>query len=286
MNKYFQPLVVLFIFLVAGDGSRLMQAQVVTERAQARKFDEFSDIPVTDIKARLDNFAIQLQTETDKRGFIIVYRSRRDLPGLSGRFLRRMKNYLVYSRGILAERLVTVDGGVASQLMQEFWIVPAGAAPVPRSDAYPKTLVDVDSVRKFDEYAYFLPEDTVDAESDVEGGDSLEFFAEALRNEPQASGYIIVYPRYYVERREQYIGDRRTRPRRIVHWDAPDTPAKVLKALKAELSDKYRIASGRIKLMNGGHRKWREVELWIVPRGQHAPVPTPNAFPPRRRKAR
>jgi hypothetical protein len=287
MNKYFQPLVVLFIFVVvAGDGYRVAQAQGVVEGAQARKFDEFGDIPMTDIKARLDNFAIELQTEAATRGFIIVYRSRRDLPGLSARLTRRMRNYLVYSRAIPAERVVTVDGGVAAQLTQELWIVPPGDAPVPRTDAYPKTLVDVDSVRKFDEYAYFLPEDRIDAESDVEGGDSLEAFAAALRNEPQALAYIIVYPRYDVERREQYVGNRRTKARRIVHWDAPATPAKVLRALKAELSDRYRIAADRIRTMNGGHRRWREVEFWIVPRGQHAPVPTPNTFPPRRRKAR
>src|SRR5213076_974309 len=45
-----------------------------------RKFDEYYDIARNDEKARLDNFAIQLQTEPGSQGYIIVYPSRRAKP--------------------------------------------------------------------------------------------------------------------------------------------------------------------------------------------------------------
>jgi len=83
-------------------------AQSGTQRA--RKFDEFGDILASDLIARLDNLAIQLQNETTAKSFLVVYRSRRDLPGLNNRYAHRMKSYLVDSRGIPAERIITVDG--------------------------------------------------------------------------------------------------------------------------------------------------------------------------------
>jgi hypothetical protein len=62
-------------------------AQIRQSNQTARKFDEFGDIYMTDIKARIDGFAEALRNEPNARGFIIVYRTRRDLPGLSSRWL-------------------------------------------------------------------------------------------------------------------------------------------------------------------------------------------------------
>src|SRR6266850_139498 len=69
----------------------------------ARKFDEFGDVQYSDLIARLDNFAIALQGEPNAKGFIVVYRSHRDLPGLSNRMAIRSRDYLVNSRGLSAE---------------------------------------------------------------------------------------------------------------------------------------------------------------------------------------
>jgi hypothetical protein len=258
-------------------------AQAQSGNQAASKFDEFGDIYLTDIKARADNFAIALQNQPNARGFIIIYRARRDPPGLSDRLARRIKTYLVYARGIPAERVVTVDGGMAGCLTQELWIVPAGTAPEPRSDAYSNQFSDSESASLFDEYYYALPQDTDMGEDDFVGN-SLEAFAEALRKGPRTQGYIIVYPRYYLERWEEYDDEKKiNRTGRRLHLDSSGTAQKVLKEVKAELVNKYRIAASRVKVMNGGYRKFREVELWIVPRGEHAPIPTPNAFPKRRR---
>lgn len=241
-------------------------AQAQSSAQGARKVDEFGDILLTDIKARLDNFAIQLQQEAGARGFIIIYRTRHDLPGLNSRLAGRMKNYLVNLRGITADRVVVVDGGVASSLVQELWIVPIGATPKPRDDVYTGQLTDTTSAWKFDEYYYPLPQG-IDDENEYMGN-SLEAFAEALRKYPNSQAYILAYPQYY--RRGGYI-------------DRSNTALRMLRAVRANLVNKYHIASSRIKVMNGGYRKLRQVELWIVPRGEHPPIATPNAFPKKRR---
>lgn len=252
-----------------------VSAQTQANEPAAKKFSEFGDVESSYKKALLDNFGVALQNEPNTRGFIFVYRSRRDLPGINGRLANWMRDYLIYTRALPSERVVRIDGGEADCLRHELWLVPIGAAPPARSDAY-EQLVDTTSVRKFDEYYYVLLEDQV--ESGGSDGDSLEGFAAALRREPRAQAYIIVYPQYYVERWDEELRGR-TRARRRVSLDSPQTTAKVLRSLKADMVSKHRIAASRVKVVNGGYRKWRQVELWLVPRGEHAPIATPNAFP-------
>jgi hypothetical protein len=275
-------LIILPIVCLAPSLGYSVQAQSVTQTA--RKFDEFGDIQYSDLIARLDNFAVQLQQEPNTRGFVVVYRSRRDLYGLSSRLASRMKGYLVYSRGLPVERVVTIDGGIASSLVQELWIVPVGTAPTPRGDVYSGQLVDTESAWKFDEYYFPLLQDSRAGEGyNTFGGNSLEAFADALRKQPDSQAYIIAYAQYYIERWKINEFGRKTRTRQRISLDRPGTALKVLNAVKADLVNRYLVASSKIKVMNGGYRKLRQVELWIVPRGEHAPIPTPNAFPKKRR---
>ena len=256
-----------------------------TSNRDARKFDEFGDIQYSDLIARLDNFAVQLQQEPDTRGFVIAYRTRRDLPGLSSRYAMRMKNYLVSPRGIPSERVATVDGGVAACLTQELWIVPIGAIPQTRRDAYSNSFFDPDSPRKFDEH-YFSPEEStseVGSFHDLESMAShLDAFGIALQKEPRARAYLIGYAQYYVERGSiEYVGKGSKNYRRV-HMDPASQPMKILKQERDYLVKTYGIAPSRIKLVNGGYRSFRAVELWIVPRGVDAPVATPTRLLSRR----
>jgi hypothetical protein len=91
----------------------------------ARKFDEYGNIRFNDEKARLDNYAIQLQNEPTAAGVIIAYGSC-DGEGMTRG--NRAKDYLVNTRGIDAGRITVVDGGCRSELHVELWIVPSGAA--------------------------------------------------------------------------------------------------------------------------------------------------------------
>jgi hypothetical protein len=224
-----------------------------TDIPQARKFDEFGDIQHSDLVARLDGLAIQLQNEPTAQAFLIVYRARRDLPGLSNRYALHMKDYLVKSRGLPAERISTVDGGVSSCLTQELWVVPAGATPAPRRDAYFGSYQD--GAYKFDEHFYALQDTS-------EGGiywsvapDNLsvylDAFAAALRKEPRSLAYLVAYE--------------------SVGRDPAGTAGKMLKREKDFLVREYGIKASRIRTACGGYRKWRKMELWVVPPGEYAP---------------
>lgn len=259
-RRLIKLIIILSLIYLALPLDSFAQTQQINQAA--RKFDEFGDIKYSDLAARLDNFAVQLQNEPGTRAFIMIYRSRRDFPSSYSRLAGRIKNYLVQSRGIAVERIVTIDGGVAPSLVQELWIVPIGATPKPRDDIYTDQFIDTTSAWKFDEYYYLSAKDI--AEYWFYDVDPLEAFAEALRKYPDSQAYILAYPEYY---------------RINGHLDPPSTALKMLRTEKARLVNKYQIAPSRIKVMNGGYRKRRQVELWIVPRGEHAPIATPNAFP-------
>ena len=92
----------------------------------AVKFDEYGNIKFNDEKARLDNYAIQLQNQPGSQGYIVAYGS---CAGEAEARAQRAKDYLVNTRGIDAGRLVTVDGGCRSDLAVELWVVPTGATP-------------------------------------------------------------------------------------------------------------------------------------------------------------
>jgi PKD domain len=96
-------------------------------QAAPRKIDEYGNIRFNDEKARLDNFAIELQNDPTSQGYIIAYGGRRGRAGEAQRRADRAKDYLVNTRGISADRIVTVDGGFREDLTVELWIVPQGA---------------------------------------------------------------------------------------------------------------------------------------------------------------
>jgi hypothetical protein len=98
------------------------------------KFDEYGNIRFNDEKARLDNYAIQLQNDPQASGTIIVYGT---CTGEGQQRGDRAKDYLVNTRGIEASRITVVDGGCRADLAVQLWVVPSGAtaAPVDTSNA-------------------------------------------------------------------------------------------------------------------------------------------------------
>jgi hypothetical protein len=100
---------------------------------KARKFDEYYDIARNDEKARLDNYAIQLQSEPGSQGYIIVYPSRRARANEAQARATRISDYLVNSRGIDASRFTVTMGPAREDWLFELWLVPQGAAlPTPQ----------------------------------------------------------------------------------------------------------------------------------------------------------
>lgn len=264
-TQFLRPLL-LALFVGA-----LATASLGQDKPTARKFDEFGDIVISDKKARMDNFVVQLQQEPTMKGYIIVYHSRRDKPGLSVRLLDQMRRYLLYNRGLTSDRIVTIDGGPATNLVQEFWIVPPGTTPEIRSDAYTTVVEDRTVAREYDEY-YFDLNDSYLTDGEIIG-DSLPGYAAAVHREPDSLAYVIAYPQCEVVQRRN---GRRT------ICDPNGSAARMLKGVRLELTKTHNVPAARLRMVNGGYRRQRAVELWIVPRGEHAPIATPNAYPPRR----
>lgn len=226
----------------------------------ARKFDEFDDILASDLIARLDNLAVHLQNEPNSKAFLIVYRARRDLPGLSNRYAQRMKGYLVHTRGLPPERIVTVDGGIALCLVQELWIVPPGTAPQPRVD------VQLNSyhppVYKFDEHYYGEARDLYYWQDSRE--ELLEAFALELQKTPKSIGYFVAY-------RDTGRGSQR-----LVKTS--------LRFKRNVLINDYGIKPERIKTIAGGYRGSFTTELWISQEPGAIPTVTSYRYVPKRRK--
>lgn len=96
---------------------------------ECRKFDEYPTISYNDEKARLDTYAIELQNDPTATAFVIVYPGARGRPGDVQRQTTRLVDYLVNSRGINAQRIVTLVGPSREALMVELWLCPQGAKP-------------------------------------------------------------------------------------------------------------------------------------------------------------
>lgn len=103
--------------------------QIPLPRAECRKFDEFPKIPRNDEKARLDNFAIDLQNTPGSTAYIIVYPGRGTGPGEAEQHTNRIVDYLISYRGIDARRVIKLIGPRRPDLMVELWTCPPGVRP-------------------------------------------------------------------------------------------------------------------------------------------------------------
>jgi hypothetical protein len=97
------------------------------------KIDDYGNIPFSDEKARLDNFAVALWEAPEMKGYIIAYGGRRARAGVAKERAERAKNYLVTKRQIDAGRVVTIDGGFREELTVELHLAddehPPTASP-------------------------------------------------------------------------------------------------------------------------------------------------------------
>ena len=241
-----------------------------TEKSQARQIDGFyPDQVVSPIIARFDNFAQQLQSEPDSSAYVITYRYYSELPGKSFRTLNWVKKYLMYIDKIPPEKIALVDGGVSHCPVTELWLAPSGTIPKINRE-YQQVFNDTDSARKYDEYYFDAEVNPDNPYIDIENGygrastGSLNAFTATVMKEPQAFAYIIVYPE---------IGSSASRA------------SKIVRQIRDELI-KNSFPLARLKLVNGGYRRLQQIELWILPRGAHPPVATPNAFPKINRRTR
>lgn len=116
----------------SGDRSCRQSARATTDvikPPEAVIFDRVPPVTYDDLKARLDNLAIELQNSPNSQGYILVYTAPSSRAGQYDRLAERVRDYMVNKRGIDSSRLVIVNGGNRDTDFYEFWIVPQGAQP-------------------------------------------------------------------------------------------------------------------------------------------------------------
>jgi hypothetical protein len=101
-------------------------------------FDEYGNIDFNDEKARLDNFAVQLQNEPKWKGYVIAYGGKRARVGEAKARAERAVNYLINRRGLDADKIEAIDGGYREQSTVELYILPDTLpAPTPTPTVNP-----------------------------------------------------------------------------------------------------------------------------------------------------
>jgi hypothetical protein len=87
--------------------------------------DEFGPQKADEIKARVDNFFIQLNNDPNAKGYIVNYGTAKQIAARRADILKAI-SFRKYD----ANRVVFVDGGdTGSGVNTRFWLVPAGATP-------------------------------------------------------------------------------------------------------------------------------------------------------------
>jgi hypothetical protein len=117
-----QPLIVTILSTIL-----LFTCTGIAAQDQSRgKIDQFGSINAEDAMARLDRFALELQSHPESRG-IIVASNTISHSAPRGTFLRLAhgyRNYLVKSRGVEAERISVAEGERKPAPQFELWTLP------------------------------------------------------------------------------------------------------------------------------------------------------------------
>lgn len=236
------------VFVCLGSVLAPSHAQQDAARPQARRVLTYDDkIGGSEAEQwHLEDFRELLLKETNSQVCIIAYNGRDDNPGKARRYALRARTYLVESRGIPPQRIVTVEGGRREEFVVELWLVPAGAK-IPEPTATITEQTDMGDNLLYDSYS-----PGYDNFAKYEHGEArLDGFALALKKEPAAWACVLSYAQN---------GDDRVG----IEWDLPQTAQKTSQGVKNYLVRQHGIAPERISAVDGGYSEGRVVELWVM----------------------
>lgn len=259
MSRLLAPLVLVLALCPAA------LARQQPQPAAARLVDSFGEILVTDLKARLDNFALELQQAPDAKGYVVAYAAKNRFPGWPVRTALDSFQFIVGYRGIPAARLAVINGGLRGDNRVELWLAPPGAgAPAEPFDVSllmsgERTPLPFDRFDVLERGEYSPPE--VDGDPYPDSKHLYPYFAEVLRADPSLRGCIIAYT------------SRR---------GGPAASRRIAALAKAAVVKSQAIDVPRLAAFGGGRRRYKAIELWLVPPGSPPPEPTPDASRARR----
>lgn len=119
-------------FTVGAAGDRVWQysphsdpkPELTTYSMQSpRLFDRFGAVRSDDEKARLDNFAIELQQNPGATGYIIVFYQRGKSPSQAKKRADNAKKYLILYRGLGENQVTSWDHCPRARVEYELWVV-------------------------------------------------------------------------------------------------------------------------------------------------------------------
>ncbi|MDH3493709.1 MAG: hypothetical protein OEM82_09180, partial [Acidobacteriota bacterium] len=95
---------------------------IVAQPPQPVLIDEFGKLVNNDVKARIDNLYINLQSDPTATGYIINYGPAREV----ARREKVIRDHIAF-RSLDPDKVILVNGGVESSIRTRVWVVPAGA---------------------------------------------------------------------------------------------------------------------------------------------------------------
>jgi len=239
--------------------------------AQAYKIDEVGEVNEEEWTVRTENIRHALNQKPNAKGYVIIFRGRDTPMGFPIRLKERLRNHFIKYLALPTERFEILIGGEIENQKTELWIVPVGSEPPLEKSIDEK--IDANISFQFDNFSYPTPWDgqvccSIGGYTKQEKKVSLDKFAQLLKENPDSTGYLIVYGQYCV-----------TCADGIIYLDSKKVISRILRKEKNYLVKNHKIESESLKTINGGYRKWEAIELWIVPKGEKPPNPTPNTFP-------
>lgn len=238
-------------------------AQESAPEPAATKFDEFGRLGWCDLSARLDNFAIMLQAQRDVRGYAIVYGPEGGTPEDSKAPLLALRDYLVNSRGVDRGRLRIAYGGRYQSMTEtrmELWLIPEGAEPPGFTEYKNDSATFAGKFAEFETYEG----PTADGTGPSTGDATVYGFADALRQQPKTTAYVVAY-----NSGTAAPGAWRRGAKEVVRLlDNQSVPADRIKTIFAGYDEKL------------GEYAAAKIQLWILPEG--APPPAAEAAAERR----
>ena len=232
-------------------------------RPVSAKFDEYGAINSEDLSARLDNFATQLQNQPGSTAYIFAYAPEESAKGILG----IAKDYLVNTRGLVADRIKTVYGGrndVLSEPRVQLFITPPGAArPKPQ-----KFTPNLETFRGLfsEKEAY-----DVDRRESLTEEESKKLKFPVLQDE--MSGPSVPYVTH--ESLAEVLKQQKTAVAYIVAYNAQESPPGAWQRIAQRevryLKDRG-VEASRLKIIYGGNKKEQTVQLWVSPADAAPPV--------------
>lgn len=114
-------LIFCFAFVLAGNASKKPEA---VRAKEGIKFDEYGKLPFKDEKARLDNFGLNLKSEPNEKGYIIVFAGSPSGMKTAQVRARHAINYLVNEYGVNPRQIIAaaLDTELRDEFAVELWI--------------------------------------------------------------------------------------------------------------------------------------------------------------------